>query len=231
MKKIYDKYSAPDPIDNNDTDYFCKSNEKETYSSSYKQQKLYDVWIPSDSTKDDCNCFNTCVDINKNNDCNKSSTYNCTNDETYNYNSNETCNCNNKIYCNETCDYCDDKSSCNEICNYYNLYNYKFNNEHISINEGKSSEFTLSKNDCEVRVDITICNCQGTMIWGEVRDHNCNPMPKVLVTLLKGQCIHGVYEYIKIQCTLTDCLGHYQFFIPENECLANYKITLGKTIC
>ncbi len=224
MKKIYDKYSAPDCINKNNNDCSCKSNEEEIYTSRCTHQKLYDAWITPDSTEDDDYCFNNCVDIDKNNAFNQSSTYDCTD--------NKTCNCNdNKVCCNETCDCYDNKSCCNEICDCYNLYNYKFNNEHISMHGGKSSEFTLSKNDCEVRVDITICNSQGTMIWGEVRDHDCNAISKAIVTLLKAQCIHGVYEYIKVQSTLTDCLGHYQFFIPEKECISNYKITLGKTIC
>lgn len=118
-----------------------------------------------------------------------------------------------------------------KICDCYNLYNYNFGKEIIEIISGNSNEIILNKDDCEIRADVVVGDEKGCSIWGEVTDKCNKPVEKAVVTLLKPQIIRGMCKYIKINSTLTDCYGYYQFYIPECEKICEYKITLGKPIC
>ena len=112
----------------------------------------------------------------------------------------------------------------------YNLYNYKFNIEKVTLTSTSCFEFELRPNDCEIRVDTILYSYTGFLITGEVKDHCYNSVPNALVTLIRCKNVAGKEVKIKVKTSLSDNSGNFQFFIQDKRCQDEYKVVLGKTI-
>lgn len=121
-------------------------------------------------------------------------------------------------------------SSSSTICDCYCQFQYTFEKDQSEFLRGESSTFEIYKKDCEIRLDITVKDIKGCILYGQVNYKNCKPAENVLVTLLKAQWICGKYSYTKISSTLTASTGSYEFFLPGNCCCGDFKILLGNTI-
>lgn len=134
---------------------------------------------------------------------NVNSDYNC---EVDNYNSrpNQKTNCCN---CNPN------HNTCQDCC------------EFIS---GNSIDIELHNGDCEVKADIVVSKKRSVRIWGQVKDCDDNPVPNVLVKLLKPIYCHGKLDYEGISHTISDCNGFYQFEICPCKEDKKYKIIVSQ---
>lgn len=112
----------------------------------------------------------------------------------------------------------------------YEYFNYSYGFEEINVSSGGYLELSLKSDDCEVRGDIVLKNASSFILWGEIRDKCNNPVPNLLVTLLKPIYIRGICKYIAESNTRTNTIGFYQFNISKENKNLKYKVLLGN-IC
>lgn len=88
------------------------------------------------------------------------------------------------------------------------------------------ADLCVNKNDCEIKVDISVERIKSVVIWGHVLDCENRPVANALVKALKY--INDRKNELEGIChTYTDCNGFYQFDLA-NCYEGRYRVAVSK---
>ena len=107
------------------------------------------------------------------------------------------------------------------------IYSCAYENNLICF-ESKTLDIELQSIESEIQLDITLEEKQVSKIWGRIVDSNHKPVEDAIVTLLRPEYANFKLEYIKVNITLSDNDGFYEFEINESNKNVNYVVSVEK---